>query len=470
MRLNLEKYLQTYQDHIQISEVKDWENGARIYILDRCPFNEDHGSKGETCLIHNPDGDGPPTFKCKHDSCSERNWRDFRMALGPISDECLEAVEPKSRSTNRISGYRFDAPPRPKFQPGRTTSTYDLEPVPYAQLWETLEEERYLVDKILVEGQPTIFGGPSKSLKTSVALDLAISVASGVPFLGRFEVPEPGAVFFISAESGRKTISQVVQTIGRVRGLDAESYVELTMSFKAPNLSDPGHLAAVERQLKEWPTKLLILDPAYMLLGVSGDASKNLFMMGEILGTIADMCQSCGTTMMLLHHTNKQPKGQNGNPLTIEDLAYSGFAQFLRQYVLISRLKPYEEGTHKHEMQLSVGGSAGHSGRWEFVADEGSPMDPIVGRKWEITFDDGDLTQGRSSIHLQIVDTLMKSHQPLSCNAIAGLIHRSRGDTKTAILTLQQKGEVREIPKGNYSMYEYAKFESVANSMGDKHG
>jgi hypothetical protein len=42
----------------------------------------------------------------------------------------------------------------------------------------------YLIDRVLVSGQPCIIGGAKKSLKTSILIDLAISLATGHKFLG----------------------------------------------------------------------------------------------------------------------------------------------------------------------------------------------------------------------------------------------------------------------------------------------
>jgi RecA-family ATPase len=60
---------------------------------------------------------------------------------------------------------------------------------------------RYIIEGLLVEGQPTLLGGPKKSLKTSLALAMALSVASGRPFLGQFKVPNRRRVLFCSGES-----------------------------------------------------------------------------------------------------------------------------------------------------------------------------------------------------------------------------------------------------------------------------
>ena len=83
------------------------------------------------------------------------------------------------------------------------------QPPPFTRLLTGAEllaldlKPRFLVRGVMVEGQPMIVGGRSKTLKTSLACDLAISLGSGTPFLGRFESQRVGVGFW-SGESARR--------------------------------------------------------------------------------------------------------------------------------------------------------------------------------------------------------------------------------------------------------------------------
>src|SRR5436190_1675274 len=74
---------------------------------------------------------------------------------------------------------------------------------------------RWDVEGVMVRGQPMVIGGPPKSLKTSLALDLAISLATATPFLGHFPVPKQRRVAVFSGESGRATVYETVRRVLR---------------------------------------------------------------------------------------------------------------------------------------------------------------------------------------------------------------------------------------------------------------
>src|SRR5262249_10160130 len=66
---------------------------------------------------------------------------------------------------------------------------------------------------------------------------------------------------------------------------------------------------------------------------------------------------------------------------------FSGVREFARQWLLINRRTKYKHDG-KHELVISVGGSAGHSSLWDVTIDEGKPGIDSQDRKWKVTVED----------------------------------------------------------------------------------
>ncbi|MCI0354279.1 MAG: helicase RepA family protein, partial [Acidobacteria bacterium] len=79
-----------------------------------------------------------------------------------------------------------------------------------------------MIDGMFVAGQPLLIGGMQKTLKTNVLLDAAISLASGSPMLGKFEVARQVSVAVMTGESGMGTIQETVNRILAAKGIGRE--------------------------------------------------------------------------------------------------------------------------------------------------------------------------------------------------------------------------------------------------------
>src|SRR5579862_385247 len=116
-----------------------------------------------------------------------------------------------------------------------------------AQLDSGRYETRYLIPGLVAAGQPGGLFGAFKTLKTSIAADLMISLASGTPFLGRFPVSEPGRVLFLSGESGLAALQSIARRICAERGLALEKLDNFLLSPDLPKLDCPDDVAALKQ-------------------------------------------------------------------------------------------------------------------------------------------------------------------------------------------------------------------------------
>ena len=54
-------------------------------------------------------------------------------------------------------------------------------------------------------------------------------------------------------------------------------------------------------------------------------------------------CQTAGITLIIVHHTKRMAQGRDAKePLELTDLAFSGFAEWARQWLLLSRREALE--------------------------------------------------------------------------------------------------------------------------------
>ena len=126
---------------------------------------------------------------------------------------------------------------------------------------------------------------------------------------------------------------------------------------------------------------MVLVDPAY--LAMPGSDAGNVMAQGERLARVNDICQRHRACFILLHHNTKTSVRQNKHkPSRLDSLAWSGYAEWARQWILLGRREDYVEGTGFHRLWMNVGGSAGHSSLWALDVDEG-PADES--RHWEVT-------------------------------------------------------------------------------------
>src|SRR5580704_13651837 len=253
-----------------------------------------------------------------------------------------------------------------------------------AQLNSSQPEIRYLIPGVLATGQLGGIFGAFKTLKTSLAADLLISLASGTPFLGRFPVTQPGRVLFLSGESGLPALKSMARRICTERGLSLDALENLVCSPDVPKLGDPFDMMAFTELVEREKPVCVVIDPAFLALGGGRGAragakkSKSLFEIGQLLRPLAELCQSTGCTVLVVHHCKQARK--SGEPAALENLAGSGFAEFSAQWLLVSRRRPFEPGTGHHELWLTTGSRAGDQGLWELDIDESAADQPAGGR------------------------------------------------------------------------------------------
>ncbi|MGE4002638.1 MAG: bifunctional DNA primase/polymerase [Planctomycetaceae bacterium] len=319
--------------------------------------------------------------------------------------------------------------------PSPTAEPFKLPFLNAEQFAATDYRMQFLVKRVLVAGQPCIMGGPKKSLKTSLLVDLAVSLGTGRPFLGTFDVPQRVNVGVLSGESGGFTLKETANRIALSKGV-LLSGSSTHWCFDLPMLSRPDHLQALMDIIRERAFEVVIINPAYLCLldDERAESAGNVFRMGNALRQFAQVGVETDSTLILCHHSTKAA-GRLLEPLELEDLSQAGFAEFARQWLLVSRREPFEYGTGHHKLWLSIGGSAGHSGLYGVDVDEGVLKDDFTGRKWEVqVYPVGKLMMDKAAADAERKRTDAERQQQTYRQAIIEAMGMTPdGDTRTSI-------------------------------------
>lgn len=142
-----------------------------------------------------------------------------------------------------------------------------------------------------------------KAQKTWNALDLAVSVASGTPWLGSIEIDDPGPVIVFAGEGGKPAIVRRLRAIAASRFWPTED-LPIVVCARAPHLSNEAHLLEVAAELGRTKPRLVILDPLY--LAARGGKGSDLYAMGEMLEPIQHLCETARTALMVVTHYNRK--------------------------------------------------------------------------------------------------------------------------------------------------------------------
>lgn len=192
----------------------------------------------------------------------------------------------------------------------RTVTFHDL-------MTRSLPRASWLVEGIWSDGAHGMIGGESKSFKTLLYLDLAVSVASGTPFLNRFNVPRTGRVLIIQEENDAGDIQDRLMRISSSRGVGPSLQVNgnnptLDFGHKLPidianntgfALNQGDDMARLERYMATQKPVLVVLDPLYLLTpGMNEDSQQE---MTPILSRLLKLKQKYNCGIMIVHHYHK---------------------------------------------------------------------------------------------------------------------------------------------------------------------
>jgi hypothetical protein len=173
-------------------------------------------------------------------------------------------------------------------------------------------EQAWLIQSVWAKSAVGIVGGAPKCCKSWFGLDMAVSVASQTPCLGRFDVYEKGPVLIFMAEDALPSIRARIEAICTHRNINIiqlNLFVITASTLRLDLDSDQNRLRKTLAHLKP---KFLLLDPLVRLHRLDENSAADI---SGLLGFIREIQRTYDTAIALVHHSSKKHRAQPGQAL-----------------------------------------------------------------------------------------------------------------------------------------------------------
>jgi hypothetical protein len=174
------------------------------------------------------------------------------------------------------------------------------------RLKERSEEHRWLVAGLWAEQAVGIVGGEPKCCKSFLALDIAVSVAAGIPCLRRFGVPCSGRVLLFAAEDALHIVRRRLDGICEAAGVALADLDILVITAPVVRLDMDADRQSLAETVARLKPRLLILDPFVRLHRIDENASGEV---APLLAFLRELQRRHGVAVLVVHHARKGAGG-----------------------------------------------------------------------------------------------------------------------------------------------------------------
>lgn len=170
------------------------------------------------------------------------------------------------------------------------------------QLPITGPQTQWLVQDLWADQAVGILGGEPKCCKSFLALDLAVSIASGAPCLRQFPVQRTGKVLLFPAEDSLAIVRERLEGIAAAAQVSLGSLPIDVITAPSLRLDTPGDRQRLTQTVQTHQPILLILDPLIRLHRVDeNDASQ----IAGLLSFLRELQRQFQLAVLLVHHARK---------------------------------------------------------------------------------------------------------------------------------------------------------------------
>lgn len=178
--------------------------------------------------------------------------------------------------------------------------------VPWAELDDPGPEHEWLVKDVLTRGERSMTAGASQSGKSFLILDMALSIARGVDWMGKRTLK--GGVIYQAGEGG-KGLKKRVRAYRQRNDLTLDDDLPFVLLPAAIDLfANDDHTDQMIEEVSHWadtfsdPLELVVIDTLSAATpGANENTSED---MGKVLARCAKIAEAVQAHVMLVHHMN----------------------------------------------------------------------------------------------------------------------------------------------------------------------
>jgi hypothetical protein len=171
-----------------------------------------------------------------------------------------------------------------------------------SQLASSGPQTQWLVEDLWTEQAVGILGGEPKCCKSFLALDVAVSVASGTACLRQFPVRRSGPVLLFPAEDSLAVVRQRLEGIAAAAQIPFASLPVQVITAPSLRLDTATDRLRLSQTVQEQHPVLLVLDPLIRLHRVDENDATQI---AALLSYLRELQRQFQLAVLLVHHARK---------------------------------------------------------------------------------------------------------------------------------------------------------------------
>ena len=305
-----------------------------------------------------------------------------------------------------------------------------------SELESAATDHPWLIEDLWTAQAVGIVGGQPKSMKTWLALEMAVAVASATPCLGRFHVHHPGPVLLYAAEDSASSLRGRLRSLAQHHGHGLRDLDINVITADALRLDLQPDQTRLHDTVANIQPVFLLLDPLVRIHNIDENVAAQV---AALLGYFRALQRKTGVAVALVHHARKNLSVASaaGNSLRGSSDLYAWLDSLLylqRRHKQLTLCVEHRSAPGMEPINLELVQSS--------VADQKGPYLTLSSPDQKRNSSAADPLQDR------ILQLLSSSLSPMSTDAIRSTLHVRKQRLVEALKSLCTQGKVQRLQHG----------------------